>query len=450
MNFAEFELHPTLMANVRAQGYTQPTPIQAEAIPLALAGNNLIGLAQTGTGKTAAFVLPILNRLLQGRQGGTRALIITPTRELAEQINDAIIVLGKGTGLRSAPIYGGVGMDPQERALRGGVDILVACPGRLLDHMGRGTARLDGIQVLVLDEADRMLDMGFLPAIQRILSALPTRRQTMLFSATLPNELSELAASTAPGAKQVQIGIIRPAHTITHAIYPVAPHRKTALLLDLLHKTDTGSVLIFTRTKHRANRLLQQIAREGHSAAVLHSNKSQNQRQLALDGFRDGRFRILVATDIAARGLDVERISHVINYDIPDTADAYIHRIGRTGRATRTGDAFTLITPEDTAQVRVIERAIGAPLERRQLAGFDYNAQAPAVNLDERPPRPPRRDAQPASRRDAQPAPRRERPAARHDDRLTGRPEPAHQGSGPARRDERPPRRDIRPTRRSA
>ncbi|NTW03582.1 MAG: DEAD/DEAH box helicase, partial [Oscillochloris sp.] len=288
MNFAEFELHPTLMANVRAQGYTQPTPIQAEAIPLALAGNNLIGLAQTGTGKTAAFVLPILNRLLQGRQGGTRALIITPTRELAEQINDAIIVLGKGTGLRSAPIYGGVGMDPQERALRGGVDILVACPGRLLDHMGRGTARLDGIQVLVLDEADRMLDMGFLPAIQRILSALPTRRQTMLFSATLPNELSELAASTAPGAKQVQIGIIRPAHTITHAIYPVAPHRKTALLLDLLHKTDTGSVLIFTRTKHRANRLLQQIAREGHSAAVLHSNKSQNQRQLAHDGFRDG------------------------------------------------------------------------------------------------------------------------------------------------------------------
>ncbi len=445
MNFLDFELHPTLMANVRAQGFVEPTPIQAEGIPIALAGGNLIGLAQTGTGKTAVFVLPILHRLLLARQVGTRALIITPTRELAEQINETIIVLGKGTGLRSAAIYGGVGMEPQERALRSGVDIVVACPGRLLDHMGRGTARLDGVQTLVLDEADRMLDMGFLPAIRRVLAALPTRRQTMLFSATLPDELSELAATTAPGAKIIQIGLVRPAHTITHAIYPVAPHRKTALLLDLLHKADTGSVLVFTRTKHRANRLLQQIVHQGHSAAVLHSNKSQNQRQLALDGFRDGRFRILVATDIAARGLDVERISHVINYDIPDTADAYIHRIGRTGRATRTGDAFTLVTPEDGAEVRMIERALGASLERRQLAGFDYNAQVPAVNLDERPPRPPRptrRDDRPAPRRDDQPAPRRDdRPAAR-----SGAP----RSGAPSRRDEQPPRRDIRPTRRSA
>ncbi|MEI7643655.1 MAG: DEAD/DEAH box helicase [Chloroflexales bacterium] len=446
MNFLDFELHPTLMANVRAQGFADPTPIQAEAIPIALAGGNLIGLAQTGTGKTAAFVLPILHRLLLARQTGTRALIITPTRELAEQINETIIIFGKGTGLRSAAIYGGVGMEPQERALRSGVDIVVACPGRLLDHMGRGTARLDGVQSLVLDEADRMLDMGFLPAIRRVLAALPARRQTMLFSATLPDELSELAATTAPGAKLVQIGIVRPAHTITHAIYPVVPHRKTALLLDLLHKADTGSVLVFTRTKHRANRLLQQIAREGHSAAVLHSNKSQNQRQLALDGFRDGRFRILVATDIAARGLDVERISHVINYDIPDTADAYIHRIGRTGRATRTGDAFTLVTPEDGAEVRMIERALGAALERRQLAGFDYNAQVPAVNLDERPPRPPRRDDKPAPRRDD----RLTQPAARRDDRPAAHSGAPRMGGGPSRRDEQAPRRDIRPTRRSA
>ncbi|NTV65793.1 MAG: DEAD/DEAH box helicase [Oscillochloris sp.] len=425
-----------LMNNISVQGFTQPTPIQAQAIPIALAGENLIGLAQTGTGKTAAFVLPILHRLLHTRQSGTQALIITPTRELAEQINDAIHDLGKGTGLRSVPIYGGVGMEPQERALRAGVEIVVACPGRLLDHMGRGTTRLNGVQTLVLDEADRMLDMGFLPAIQRILAALPTRRQTMLFSATLPAELQDLASSTAPNARLVQIGIIRPAHTITHAIYPVAPHRKTALLLDLLHKANSGSVLVFTRTKHRANRLLQQIAREGHSAAVLHSNKSQNQRQIALDGFRDGRFRILVATDIAARGLDVERISHVINYDIPDTPDAYIHRIGRTGRATRSGDAFTLVTPEDHSQVRAIERAIGTPLERRQLAGFDYNTQTPAVNLDERPPRPPR-------------TPHRERPVPPRADtpRSGGTPTRAHGSS--ARRDEQPPR-DIRPNRRTA
>ncbi len=419
MNFADFALHPALMQNVSAQGFTHPTPIQAQTIPLALTGENIIGLAQTGTGKTAAFVLPILHRLLQNRQRGTQALIVTPTRELAEQINETILALGQHTGIRSAPIYGGVGMNPQERALRSGVEIVVACPGRLLDHMSRGSVRLDSVQMLVLDEADRMLDMGFLPSIQRILAALPTRRQTMLFSATLPTELQQLAATTAPHAKLVQIGMVRPAHTITHAIYPVPPHRKTALLLDLLHKANSGSVLVFTRTKHRANRLLQQIAREGHSAAVLHSNKSQNQRQLALDGFRDGRFRILVATDIAARGLDVERISHVINYDIPDTPDAYIHRIGRTGRATRSGDAFTLVTPEDAPQVRQIERAIGAPLERRQLAGFDYNAQIPAINLDERPPRPPR-----------------------HQNRSTTQTAvPPRRGSSAPRREERPARR---------
>ena len=427
MNFSELELHPSLLANVRDQGYETATPIQAQAIPPALAGKNVVGMAQTGTGKTAAFVLPILNRLRAGRPGGIRALIVLPTRELAEQVNSSVIALSRGTGLRSAVIYGGVGMIPQERALRsGGVDIVVACPGRLLDHMGRGNLRLDRVEVLVLDEADRMLDMGFLPSIKRILAALPTQRQTMLFSATLAPELRDLVNSAAPGAVTVQIGIARPAHTIAHALYPVPTHHKSGLLLELLRRADTGSVLIFTRTKHRANRLLQQIVREGHSAAALHSNRSQNQRQLALDGFRDGRFRVLVATDIAARGIDVDRISHVINYDVPDTPDAYIHRIGRTGRAERTGEAFTLVTPEDTLQIRAIERVVGSSLERRKVEGFDYNAPAPprAHEQFDRPERP-------MQRRDGG------RPAPRQDSRAPQR------GGPPARRDQRPARREA-------
>jgi ATP-dependent RNA helicase RhlE len=379
LNFAELNLHATLLANLSGQGYNEPTPIQAEAIPHALAGRNLVGLAQTGTGKTAAFVLPILHHLLNGRPGGVRTLIVTPTRELAEQINATIRVLGAKTGLRSVAIYGGVGFTPQENALRAGVDIVVACPGRLLDLLARGVVRLDRVQMLVLDEADRMLDMGFLPDIRRILAALPSKRQTMLFSATMPAELRDLVGTTAPGAITVQIGIVQPAQTVAHAIYPVAGHNKTELLLALLNEVDEGSVLVFTRTKHRANRLLQQVMRAGHKAAVLHSNKSQNQRQLALDGFRDGRFRVLVATDIAARGLDVDRVSHVINFDIPDTPDAYIHRIGRTGRATRNGDAFTLVVPEDASQVRAIERVLGTPLERRRLEGFNYDTPPPAV-----------------------------------------------------------------------
>jgi ATP-dependent RNA helicase RhlE len=408
LKFSELELHPSLLANLRDQGFEQATPIQAEAIPHALAGTNLVGLAQTGTGKTAAFVLPILQRLRAGRPGGVRALIVTPTRELAEQVNAAVVALGRGTGLRSAAIYGGVGMIPQERALRAGVDIVVACPGRLLDHLARGTVRLDRVEVLVLDEADRMLDMGFLPSIRRILAAVPPRRQTMLFSATLAPELRDLVAAAAPEAVTVQIGQVRPAHTIAHALYPVPAHHKTALLLELLRRADTGSVLVFTRTKHRANRLLQQIAREGHSAAALHSNRSQNQRQIAMDGFRDGRFRVLVATDIAARGIDVDRISHVINYDVPDTPDAYIHRIGRTGRAERTGEAFTLVTPDDTQQVRAIEKAVGKPLERRRVDGFNYDAAPPPRALEHQHPQRQPRDAQLAPRRDGRPAPRQE------------------------------------------
>lgn len=415
MNFDTFALNPLLQANLQAQGFQQPTPIQVEALPPALEGRNIVGLAQTGTGKTAAFVLPILQRLLADRRRGkVRALIVTPTRELADQVNAALQDLAKGTGLRSAAIYGGVSLEPQERLLRTGLDILVACPGRLLDLLGRGSIALGNVEVLVLDEADRMLDMGFLPDIRRILAAVTQRRQTMLFSATLSPELEGLVATTAPDAIRVQIGQVRPAHTIAHALYPVPNHHKTALLLALLQHANEGSVLVFTRTKHRANRLLQQIAREGHSAAALHSNRSQNQRKIAMDGFRSGHFRILVATDIAARGIDVERVSHVINFDVPDTADAYIHRIGRTGRAERTGTAFTLITPEDYDQVRAIERVVGRAIERRELTGFDYNAPAPPRALQEArsayPPQQTRRD-QPQPRRDQpQPQPRRDQP----------------------------------------
>jgi ATP-dependent RNA helicase RhlE len=379
LSFASLGLHESLLAPLQGQGYTTPTPIQASAIPVILAGRDVIGMAQTGTGKTAAFVLPILQRLMQGRPGGIRALIVTPTRELAEQINTTIIALSKGTGLHSATVYGGVNMAPQERALRAGVDIIVACPGRLLDHMDRGYVRLNRLQTLVLDEADRMLDMGFLPAIKRILARLPSERQTLLFSATMMPEIKTLAMSTTRNAATIQVDPALPPTTVTHAIYPVIEQQKTDLLLDLLRRTATESVLVFTRTKHRANRVAAQLDRAGYAVARLHSNRSQSQRQLALDGFRDGTFQVLVATDIAARGIDVTRISHVINYDMPDTSDAYIHRIGRTGRAARSGDAFTLMTPDDRVMLRTIERALGTPIERRNVSGFAEHEQATPV-----------------------------------------------------------------------
>jgi ATP-dependent RNA helicase RhlE len=377
LNFDHFGLDQRVMRGVRAAGYSAPTPIQAAAIAPALDGHDLIGTAQTGTGKTAAFVLPILQRLLPGPRGRVRALIVTPTRELAEQINDTIRALGKHTGLRSATIYGGVPMGPQERALRDGVEILVACPGRLLDHVNRAVARLNTIEILVLDEADRMFDMGFLPDVRRILSHLPVQRQTLLFSATFPPEIEQLAAQALRKPQRIAVGLTRPASTVSHALYPVPQHLKTALTLELLKQTDTQSVLIFTRTRHRASRVATQLGRAGYRVASLHSDRSQNQRQAALDGFRSGTFQIMVATDIAARGIDVDSISHVINYDIPDTTDAYIHRIGRTGRAEREGDAFTLITAEDDAMIRTIERTLGKPIERRRIEGFDYAAPPP-------------------------------------------------------------------------
>ena len=397
MHFSSFKLHPQIMAGVNAAGYTTPMPIQKQALPPVLEGRDVMGLAQTGTGKTAAFVLPILQRLLTGPRGRIRALIIAPTRELAEQINDAIIVLGRRTGLRSATVYGGVSLNLQIQKLRGNVEIVVACPGRLLDHLNQRTADLSHLEVLVLDEADRMFDMGFLPDIRRILKHVPAKRQTLLFSATMPDDIRRLAHDILHRPVTVQVGHTAPASTVTHALYPVEQHLKTALLMEVLRHTDTGSVLIFTRTKHRAKRIGQQLEQAKYQAASLQGNLSQNRRQEALDGFRTGKYRILVATDIAARGIDVASISHVINYDIPDTVDAYTHRIGRTGRAAKTGDAFTFVTGEDEPLVRSIERVLGEKIERRTVKGFDYAKAAPHRDTEfARPPRQPQRRRTPA------------------------------------------------------
>jgi ATP-dependent RNA helicase RhlE len=381
------------MQGVNVAGYKTATPIQEAAIPAALRGRDIIGTAQTGTGKTAAFVLPILDKLLDGPRGMPRALIVTPTRELAEQIHQVVRALSVGTKLRSATIYGGVTANRQIKALKEGVEILVATPGRLLDLLQQRYVRLEKIEILVIDEADRMFDMGFLPDLRRIIKAVPTQRQTMLFSATFPSEVELLAKQSLIDPQKIAMGISRPAHTVTHALYPVPSHLKSALLLRLLKQIDSDSVLVFTRTKHRADKLARQIAHAGFRVTSLHSNRTQGQREQALRGFKTGHFRIMVATDIAARGLDIESISHVINFDMPDTADAYIHRIGRTGRAQRTGDAFTLVTPEDNDMIRSLERIMGQPLKREILADFDYNVAAPPRSANDRregnrPPRP--------------------------------------------------------------
>lgn len=377
MNFKQFNLDSRLLVGIKHAGYVTPTPIQAQAIPAALGGRDLIGTAQTGTGKTAAFVLPMLQTLLSGPRKRSRALIVTPTRELAEQIHQTVRMLSVGTNLRSTTVYGGVGANPQIHALSKGVEVIVACPGRLLDLVAQGHADLSNIEILVLDEADRMFDMGFLPDVRRIIRAVPARRQTMLFSATFPNEVEKLASESLKQPKRIAIGLSRPAHTVSHALYPVPQHLKRGLLLALLKQTDTDSVLIFTRTKHRANRLQRQIKIAGYKVTSLHSNRTQGQRQKALSGFKSGQFQIMVATDIAARGLDVDSISHVINFDMPDTADAYIHRIGRTGRAKRTGDAFTLVTPDDDDMILKLEKIIGHKLERQTIKGFNYEAPTP-------------------------------------------------------------------------
>jgi ATP-dependent RNA helicase RhlE len=371
VNFTSFAFHPQINAGISNAGYSTPTAIQLNTIPPILEGHDVLGLAQTGTGKTAAFVLPILQHLISGPRGKLRTLILSPTRELAEQTHVNIGVLGYQTGLRSMTIYGGVSALPQIKRLRAGVEIVVACPGRLLDLMGQHAVNLNWVEILVIDEADRMFDMGFLPDIRRILAALPKQRQTLLFSATMPEEIRSLADEFLNHPVKIDLGVSRPVETIGHAVYPVDQTRKAELLLALLRKSGNGQVLVFTRTKHRAKKLADQLIKAGLPATSLQGNLSQNRRQEAMDNFRTGRVKVLVATDIAARGIDVSQISHVINFDMPDTADAYTHRIGRTGRMARQGTALTLVTQDDLPMVRTIERLLGSPLEKRQLAGFD-------------------------------------------------------------------------------
>ncbi|MFC1979097.1 DEAD/DEAH box helicase [Chloroflexota bacterium] len=387
MNFESFNFHPSIMDGIRALGYTEPTPIQSQSMQSILQGHDLIGLAQTGTGKTAAFVLPILQRLIEGPRKRVRALIISPTRELTEQTCDASNALGRYTGLTSTAIYGGVSMYQQVSRLRNGVEIVAACPGRLLDHLYKGTIDLSHLDVLVLDEADRMFDMGFLPDIRNILRCILNHRQTLLFSATMPKDVRHLVKEILHEPVTVQIGHIAPADTVSHALYPVKQHLKTALLKQLLRGIETESVLIFTRTKHRAKRVAQQLYKTGYNVTSLQGNLSQSQRQAALDGFREGSFKILVATDIAARGIDVLSISHVINYDMPETTDDYSHRIGRTGRVNQNGDAYSFVTTKDAGIVRSLEKVFKSPLEHRTLEGFNYAMPEPEGN----PGRPPRK-----------------------------------------------------------
>ena len=389
MNFESFNFHPSVMAGVRALGYSVPTPIQLQAIPLIMQGRDVIGLAQTGTGKTAAFALPILERLRSNPRRCVRALIISPTRELAEQTCEVMNSLGSRTGLRSIAVYGGVSMEWQIRGVASGAEIVAACPGRLLDHLWKGTISLSEIEVLVIDEADRMFDMGFLPDVRNILRCILHRHQTLLFGATMPAAIRRLAHEILHEPITVQVDRQLPARTVSHTLYPVQQHLKTNLLKEILNRTTMESVLVFTRTKHRAQRVAQQLVRAGYRVTSLQGDLPQNRRQAALEGFRSGSIKILVATDIAARGIDVLSISHVINYDMPENTDDYIHRIGRTGRVEKNGDAITFVTSADADKISALERLLNAPLERLTLPGFDY--ARPAADKESRLSRQPRR-----------------------------------------------------------
>jgi len=374
MPFTEFGLHHDLQRGIKELGFTRPTPIQKDAIPPAMEGRDVLACAMTGSGKTAAFLLPIMHRLMAKPRRTTRALILTPTRELAAQIGEHLNELAVHTPLTGASVFGGVGMGPQEHAFRSGVDVIVATPGRLLDHFRFPYARLAGLEVLVLDEADRMLDMGFLPDIRRVLKHLPQKRQTLFFSATLPAPIVTLSREMLKNPATINLERkAAPAVGITHAVYPVAQHLKSALLLELLKRGEVRSVIVFTRTKHRANRLADFLVRQGVPAVRIHGNRSQAQRTEALAGFKSGKYRLLVATDIAARGIDVEALSHVVNFDVPGQPDDYIHRVGRTARVDELGDAFTLASPEEDPQLHAIERAVGKRLPRVTLPGFDYS-----------------------------------------------------------------------------
>ena len=378
-DFQAFGLDDRLTRAIADLEFETPTPVQIDAIPPALAGRDVLACAMTGSGKTAAFVLPILQRIVDEPRGVTRALVLTPTRELAAQVAEHLAELALHTDVRVATVFGGVGAAPQEKALRKGVDVIVATPGRLLDHFQYDYARLSGLEVLVLDEADRMLDMGFLPDIRRILRHLPKKkRQTFFFSATMPKEIVDLSREIL--RDPVRISVERkstPATGVLQALYPVSAHRKTDLLAELLERGEIGNAIVFCRTKHRADRLAKKLDREGFPVGRIHGNRSQGQRTAALAAFKEGRTRVLVATDIVARGIDVEALDHVVNFDVPHTADDYIHRVGRTARAEMTGDAYTLVSPEEEDTVRSIERRVGRAIERRRVDGFDYDAPAP-------------------------------------------------------------------------
>jgi ATP-dependent RNA helicase RhlE len=372
-SFESFDLHPDLERAVADLGFLEPTPIQRDGIPPGLEGRDVLGCAMTGSGKTAAFMLPILDRLLARERGATRALVLAPTRELAAQIVEHTEALARRTSIRAAVVFGGVGAGPQERALRDGTDVIVACPGRLLDHMQYDYARFADLEVLVLDEVDRMLDMGFLPDIRRILNRLPRPQQTLLFSATLPREITALARQML--RKPVVLDVERPAAPATgvrQSIFPVRSDLKPSLLLELLERGSIDNALAFTRTKHRANRLARFLDRRGISCDKIHGNRSQTQRTKALADFKHGRIRVLVATDVAARGIDIEALSHVVNVDVPKVPEDYIHRVGRTARAGLTGEAFTFVARDEEPDLRAIERTVGKRLPRRTVNGFDY------------------------------------------------------------------------------
>jgi ATP-dependent RNA helicase RhlE len=377
--FTALKLHPALQKGIKELGFIRPTPIQADAIPPAMEGRDVLACAQTGSGKTAAFLLPILNKLIDRPRGTTRALVLAPTRELAAQILEDLNDLAVHTPLTGASIFGGVGMGPQEHAFRTGVDVLIATPGRLLDHLRAPYAKLTHLEFLVLDEADRMLDMGFLPEIRKILRYVPAKRQTLFFSATMPPPIAALTGEMLRHPVTIQRERqAAPASGITQAVYPVSQGLKPVLLVDLLRRGDVKQALVFTRTKHRANRLADHLVKAGVRAERIHGNRSQSQRTAALEGFKNGTFPVLVATDIAARGIDVDELGHVVNFDVPLVPDDYIHRVGRTGRAEATGDAFTFVSPEEETNLRDIERAIGRRLPRVTVPDFDYNAKPQA------------------------------------------------------------------------
>jgi ATP-dependent RNA helicase RhlE len=444
MSFNSFGLRSELLSGVQDLGFTRPTPIQEQAIPHAIAGQDLLACAMTGSGKTAAFLLPLLHRLLDRPRGTTRALILSPTRELAAQIHEHLQALAKHTPLTSAVIFGGVGMGPQEQAFRRGVDVIVATPGRLLDHLQYPYARLDGVEALVLDEADRMLDMGFLPDIRRVLKHVPRERQTLFFSATMPDPIVKLSQEML--RKPAAINLERkaaPASGITQAIYPVPESLKSQLFLELLRRGDVGGAIVFCRTKHRANRLAEMLEKNGVKVAKIHGNRSQAARTEALAGFKTGKYRVLVATDIVARGIDVEALEHVVNFDVPHVPEDYIHRVGRTARAEATGDAYTLVSPEEEKDLKAIERAIGKPLPRVTVPGFDYKAK-PAerfeVPIAERIAEIRKRKAEDRERA-RQKAERKAQREAEEAARLGAKAERSPMANASSRRDERPAER---------